>query len=237
MNDPYINITENVKHVLDEISAAADLCGRDPSEITLVAASKMNPAETVRLSAAAGISVFGENRVQEMLEKNALGAYAGCDLHFIGHLQKNKVKNVVGLASLIHGIDSLSLLETVSRIAESKNMIQDVLLEINIGAEETKSGFSPSEISDILDSAQALKGIKVRGLMAIPPICEKPEENHPFFARMQQLFIDIGAKKYDNSSMDFLSMGMSRDYTEAIKCGSNMVRVGTAIFGPRNYSK
>lgn len=237
MNDPYINIPENVKHVLNELSDAAALCGRDPSDITLVAASKMNSAETVRLAAAAGISVFGENRVQEMLEKAAFGAYTGCDLHFIGHLQKNKVKNVVGLVSLIHSIDNFSLLETVSRIAESKRIVQDVLLEINIAAEATKSGFSPSEAVQVLDSAQSLKGIRVRGLMAIPPICEKPEENHPFFARMQQLFIDIGAKKYDNSSMDFLSMGMSRDYSEAIQCGSNMIRIGTALFGPRNYSK
>ena len=230
-------IVENVKHVLSEISNAADLCGRDPSGITLVAASKMNSAETVKLAVSAGISVCGENRVQEMLEKNALGAYTGCDLHFIGHLQKNKVTNVVGLASLIHSIDSFSLLEAVSQAAEAKRIIQDVLLEINIAAEATKSGFSPADTADIIESAQRLKGVRIRGLMAIPPICEKPEDNHPFFAQMQQLFIDIGAKKYDNSSMDFLSMGMSHDYSEAIKCGSNMVRIGTALFGPRNYSK
>lgn len=235
MNDQIIR--ENVKHVLDEIAAAAVSCGRVPSDITLVAASKMNSAETVQLAISAGITVCGENRVQEMLEKNALGAYAGCELHFIGHLQKNKVKNVVGLASLIHSIDSFSLLEAVSRAAESKNTVQDVLLEINVAAEATKTGVSPFEAAGILEAAQNLKGVRIRGLMAIPPICEKPEDNHPFFAQMQQLFIDIGAKKYDNSSMDFLSMGMSHDYTEAIKCGSNMVRIGTGLFGPRNYSK
>lgn len=230
-------IERNIRTIQERIAAAAASAGRDPSEITLVAASKMNDAETVRAAVRAGIRVCGENRVQEMLEKHALGAYSDCDLHFIGHLQKNKVKNVVGLVSLIHSVDSLSLLEAISRTAEEKGLVQDVLLEVNIAAEAAKNGFSPEEIEHIPEAAQEFGGIRIRGLMAIPPICENPDENRPFFARMNQLFVDISAKKYDNSIMDILSMGMSRDYSAAIHCGSTMVRIGTAVFGPRNYGR
>ena len=230
------DISRNVRQVLDNVSRAAALAGRDPSEITVIAASKMNDADRVRIAVSSGITVCGENRVQELVEKNALGAYAGCHLHFIGHLQKNKVKHVVGTAELIHSIDSFPLLETVSRIAAEKGITQDVLLEINIASEASKSGLSPEEVPEILSAAEELRNIRIRGLMAIPPICENPEENLPFFARMRQLFIDNETKKYDNSSMVFLSMGMSHDYSAAIACGSNMIRVGTAIFGPRNYT-
>ena len=229
------DIRENVRNVIEQVNRAAVAAGRKPEEITLVAASKMNDAERVRAAIDAGIKVCGENRVQEMVEKNALGAYEGCRLHFIGHLQKNKVKNVVGTAELIHGVDSLSLLETISRVAGQKGITQDLLLEVNIGGEESKSGFSPADIPKILDAAEDLEHIMVRGLMAIPPVCASEEENIPFFTAMRQLFVDNGAKKYDNSSMDFLSMGMSRDFAAAIACGSNMVRIGTGIFGPRNY--
>ena len=193
-------------------------------------------ASAVRAAVRAGVDICGENRVQEMLEKNAQGAYEGTPLHFIGHLQKNKVRQVVGLCELIHSVDSLSLLQEISKTAEKRGLVQDVLLEINIGNEESKSGFSPEEIGMALEEAAKMTAIRVRGLMAIPPICEKPEENRPFFLKMQKLFVDNCRKKYDNISMDFLSMGMSGDYTEAIRCGANMVRVGTGIFGPRNYT-
>ena len=183
----------------------------------------------------AGVDACGEHRVQEMLEKQAKGAYDGVPLHFIGHLQKNKVKQAVGLAELIHGVDSLSLLETISRVAAGRGLVQDLLLEVNIGAEASKSGFAPEEIPAALLSASRLPGIRVRGLMAIPPVCSAPEENRPFFLRMKQLFIDNSEKKYDNVCMDFLSMGMSGDYPEAIACGANLVRVGSGIFGPRHY--
>ena len=225
-------IGKNVEHVKAEIAQAAGDAGRDPAEILLVAATKMNDASAVR----AGVDICGENRVQEMLEKNAQGAYEGTPLHFIGHLQKNKVRQVVGLCELIHSVDSLSLLQEISKTAEKRGLVQDVLLEINIGNEESKSGFSPEEIGMALEEAAKMTAIRVRGLMAIPPICEKPEENRPFFLKMQKLFVDNCRKKYDNISMDFLSMGMSGDYTEAIRCGANMVRVGTGIFGPRNYT-
>ena len=229
-------IGKNVEHVKAEIARAAGNAGRDPAEILLVAATKMNDASAVRAAVRAGVDICGENRVQEMLEKNAQGAYEGTPLHFIGHLQKNKVRQVVGLCELIHSVDSLSLLQEISKTAEKRGLVQDVLLEINIGNEESKSGFSPEEIGTALEEAAKMTSIRVRGLMAIPPICEKPEENRPFFLKMQKLFVDNCRKKYDNISMDFLSMGMSGDYTEAIRCGANMVRVGTGIFGPRNYT-
>ena len=229
-------IGKNVEHVKAEIARAAGDAGRDPAEILLVAATKMNDASAVRAAVRAGVDICGENRVQEMLEKNAQGAYEGAPLHFIGHLQKNKVRQVVGLCELIHSVDSLSLLQEIAKTAEKRGLVQDVLLEINIGSEESKSGFSPEEIGMALEEAAKMTAIRVRGLMAIPPICEKPEENRPFFLKMQKLFVDNCRKKYDNISMDFLSMGMSGDYTEAIRCGANMVRVGTGIFGPRNYT-
>ncbi len=231
-----MSIAENVAHVREAMARAAIAAGREPQEILLAAATKMNNADRVREAIAAGVDICGENRVQEMLEKQAQGAYDGAQLHFIGHLQKNKVRQVVGLAALIHGVDSLALLEVISREAQKRGIVQDVLLEVNIGRESSKSGFAPEAVADALAAASALEGIFVRGLMAIPPICSAPAENRPFFLAMQQLFVDNGRKKYDNVSMDFLSMGMSGDFTEAIACGANLVRVGTAIFGPRNYN-
>jgi len=231
------DIAPRVQTVLDSIAEAAVHAGRNPAEITLVAASKMNDSDRVRAAAAAGISVFGENRVQEMLEKNQKGAYSGARLQFIGHLQKNKVKNVVGLAELIQGVDSLPLLDCISKTAETLGIVQDVLLEVNIGNEPSKSGFSPDFLASALEHSAALKGIRIRGLMAIPPVCISEKENLLYFNQMMQLFVDIGEKKYDNSSMDFLSMGMTHDYRAAISCGSNMVRIGTGIFGPRNYGQ
>ena len=206
-----MSISENVALVRENIARAARAAGRDPAEIRLVAASKMNDTARVREAIAAGVAICGENRVQEMLEKNAQGAYEGAELHFIGHLQKNKVKQVVGLASLIHSVDSLALLAAIDRCAAARGLVQDVLLEVNIGGEASKSGFAPEEIPAALEKAGDYGAVRVRGLMAIPPVCAAPEENRPFFLRMKQLFVDNGRKKYDNVSMDFLSMGMSGD--------------------------
>lgn len=230
-----MTVSENVSSVLTAVAAAAEASGRSPGDISVVAASKMNDAGRVQEAVSAGISICGENRVQEMLEKLQLGAYEGARLHFIGHLQKNKVKNVVGAVELIHSIDSFPLLEAVSARAVSLGIVQDVLLEVNIASEASKSGFDSGDLFSVLDSAQLLSGVRIRGLMAIPPAAPSGNENSRFFAQMQQLFIDIGAKKYDNSNMDFLSMGMSNDFVSAIEHGSNMVRIGSAIFGPRNY--
>ena len=230
-----MDITESVARVKANIAAAAEKAGRRPEDIYLVAASKMNDSGRVREAIAAGIRICGENRVQEMVEKQAQGAYEGAELHFIGHLQKNKVKQVVGLASLIQSADSLELIRVIDKTALSRGIIQDILLEINIGAEASKSGFSPEELPSALDSIARLDAVRVRGLMTIPPICSSRQEIEPYFVQMKQLFIDICGKKYDNIRMDFLSMGMSADYETAIACGANMVRVGAAIFGKRIY--
>lgn len=230
-----MTIAENVAIVKKKIAEAAMRAGRDPSEILLVAATKTNSADRVREAIAAGVDACGENRVQEMLEKASLGAYDGAPLHFIGHLQRNKVKSVVGLASLIHSVDSIELLRQIDRIATGKGIVQDLLLEINIGAEASKSGFAPENLPSALAAASMLESVRIRGLMAIPPICASEGENSQYFVRMRQLFVDNCEKKYDNVRMDFMSMGMSSDYETAIEYGAHIVRVGTAIFGPRIY--
>ena len=231
-----MSIAENVAAVKENIAAAALRCGRSPDEIKLVAATKMNDAERVRQAIAAGVDICGENRVQELQEKYALGAYEGCPLHFIGHLQKNKVKYIVGKVGLIHSVDSVALASEINKRAAALGIVQDILLEVNIGAEPAKSGFAPGELSCALDTMADFGSIRVLGLMAIPPICEKSEENRVYFRRMKQLFIDIGQKKYDNVLMQLLSMGMSADYEVAVEEGANLVRVGTGIFGARNYA-
>ena len=230
-----LDISENLKTVRRNIASACEKAGRDPGEVLLIGATKMNDASRVQEAIAAGLTACGENRVQEMLEKQAQGAYEGAELHFIGHLQKNKAKYVVGRAKLIHGVDSLALLSEIDKQAGKKGIVQDVLLEVNVGGEESKSGFTPEEIPEMIARAAEFSHICIRGLMAIPPICNLPEENLPYFRIINKLFIDICGKKYDNIRMDFMSMGMSGDYTAAISCGANMIRVGTAIFGRRLY--
>ncbi len=232
-----MSIAENVARVLADIECAAIAAGRDPKEITLCAATKMNDAARVREAIAAGIRCCGENRVQELTAKLADNAYEGADLHFIGHLQTNKVKQVVGKVSLIQSVDSLRLLEAIEKEAAKQGMIQDILLEINIGEEASKSGLSVDEIYQMLERVAHSGNVRVKGLMAIPPVCENPGDNNKFFKEMCNLSVDITAKKYDNVSMEILSMGMSDDYADAIAHGSTMIRVGTAIFGARNYAQ
>ena len=171
----------------------------------------------------------------EILEKLPQGAYAGKPLHFIGHLQRNKVKNVVGTCDLIQSVDSAELLDLIGRRAAAMDLVQKVLLEVNIGREPAKSGVLPEQLDRLLDHAAGIGSIAVCGLMAIPPISAFPGGNIQYFEAMYNLFIDIKGKKYDNISMQLLSMGMSDDYTDAIACGANMVRVGSAIFGARVY--
>ena len=231
-----MSIAENVKLVKENIAAAAIRCGRDPADIKLVAATKMNDAFRAREAIAAGVDICGENRVQELQEKLAQGAYDGCPLHFIGHLQKNKVKYIIGKVELIHSVDSVSLAQEINKRAAALGLTQDILLEVNIGAEENKSGFAPEELACALDEMAQFSSIRVLGLMAIPPVCEISENNRVYFRRMKQLFIDIGQKKYDNVIMQLLSMGMSADYEVAVEEGANLVRVGTGIFGARNYA-
>ena len=230
-----MSIAENIAIVKEKIARAAEAAGRDPEDVLLIGATKMNDAARVREAIAAGLPACGENRVQELQEKNAVGAYEGARLHFIGTLQKNKAKDLVGTVELIHSVDSVPLMAEISRQALKRGLRQDILLEVNTGGEASKSGMRPEALPETLAAAAEYPGIFVRGLMTIPPICRLPEENLPYFRLLRQLFIDNGEKKYDNVRMDFMSMGMSGDYEAAIACGANMVRVGTAIFGARHY--
>ncbi len=232
-----MSIQENVAAIKAGIAAAALAAGRDPKEILLCAATKMNGADAVRQAIAAGVDCCGENRVQELVQKQAENAYEGAPVHFIGHLQTNKVKQVVGHVDLIQSVDSLRLLEAIAKEAQKQGIVQDILLEINIGQEASKTGFALEEMDEILGKMGEYGSIRVRGLMAIPPISQNSGDNRKFFEKICALSVDITAKKYDNVSVDVLSMGMSDDYADAIACGSTMVRVGTAIFGARDYTR
>ena len=231
-----MSIQENIERIRREIDAAARETGRTGADITLVGASKMNDAAACQEAIAAGIDVLGENRVQEMTAKLAQHAYAGAPLHFIGHLQRNKVKQVVGKAALIQSMGSEELLREIDRQAEKLGIVQDILLEVNIGGEEAKSGFAPEALADAAALAKTLPHVRVRGLMTIPPADASREENMVYFQKVHALYVDINTKMYDNE-WEYISMGMSGDFADAIRCGSNMVRMGTAIFGARNYTK
>ena len=231
-----MSITENVARVRSQMEAAALSCGRDPKSILLCAATKMNDADAVREAIAAGVDCCGENRVQELTAKLAQNAYRGAPVHFIGHLQTNKVKQVVGKVDLIQSVDSERLLAAIDKEAGKQGIIQDILLEINVGEEASKSGFGIDDILPLLENIGQYPNICIKGLMAIPPISQKDGDNRKFFQKMCNLSVDITAKKYDNVRVDIMSMGMSGDYADAIACGSTMIRVGTAIFGPRDYA-
>ena len=231
-----MSIAENIAAVRSRIAAAAESAGRRPEDILLVGASKMNDAAACQEAIAAGIDALGENRVQEMTAKLAEDAYRGAPLHFIGHLQRNKVKQVVGKAALIQSIGSPELLAEVDRQAEKLGIVQDILLEVNIGGEEAKSGFAPDAVEQAAAQAKTLAHVRVRGLMTIPPADATREENMAYFEKVRALYVDISRKMYDNG-LEYLSMGMSGDFADAIRAGANMVRVGSAIFGARDYSK
>lgn len=230
-------IAEKVQEIRRRMAQAALAAGRRPEEILLCAATKMNDAERVRQAVAAGVDCCGENRVQELVQKSAEHAYDGAPVHFIGHLQTNKVRQVVGRVSLIQSVDRTELLECIEREAGRQGVVQDILLEINVAAEESKSGFAPEQAPEIAARMGEFPHCRLRGLMAIPPISELSGDNCRYFEKIRTIAVDITAKKYDNVRMDCLSMGMSEDFTDAIACGSTMIRVGTAIFGARNYTK
>ena len=228
-----IDIADNINKVRDTIAEAAIKSGRAPDDVKLVAASKTKPVEMIRQAVAAGVDAVGENRVQEMLEKQAQGAYIGAPLHFIGHLQSNKAGRVVGACDLIESVGSPALIKLIGKKASSLGITQNVLIEVNIGKEPQKSGILPERLDEIMDIASQTVGVFVLGLMAVPPISDESDRNCNYFDAMYNLYVDISKKKYDNVSMTLLSMGMSDSYTEAILAGSNMVRIGSAIFGER----
>ena len=197
----------------------------------------MNDAQACREAVAAGIDCLGENRVQEMTQKLDEHAYDGAPLHFIGVLQKNKVRQVVGRVDLIHSVDSLPLLEEIDKRAGMLDLVQDILLEVNVGGEESKSGFAPEQVRGVIETvlARAERHVRIRGLMAIPPIAAEKGENLPYFTQMHDLFVDTSSLLLHNNDKLILSMGMSGDFEDAIAAGSTMIRVGTAIFGARHY--
>ena len=229
-----MSIAENIAAVRANIAAACREAGRDPGEIVLVGASKMNGAAACREAIAAGIDVLGENRVQEMVEKLEQHAYDGAPLHFIGHLQRNKVKQVVGSVALIQSVGSLALLDEIEKVASARDLRQDILLEVNVGEEAAKSGFAPAEVPAAAEAALSRSHVRVLGLMTIPPAEADREQNLRYFEQVRALYVDINAELFHNE-LKYLSMGMSGDYGDAIRAGSTMVRVGTAIFGARHY--
>ena len=227
LKNNYLEIKRRVK----EASQKAD---RDPSKIKIMAVTKTMPAEDINFIIEEGITLFGENRVQELMDKQE--NLLPCEAHFIGTLQRNKVKYLIDRVSVIESVGSLSVLEEIEKRAAGKDKTMDIFLEVNIGGEEQKSGFLPEEIDSVLEKIREMKHVFLRGLMTVPPICETSEEISRYFAKMSQLFIDNRSKKSDNIDIAELSMGMSHDYEIAIAHGATIVRVGTALFGKRNYT-
>ena len=230
-------MAEAVARIRENMTTAAKAAGRDPGEVLLCAACKTRTVEEVRYSADLPIDLFGENHVQELVEKTDAGAYNGKPGHFIGHLQTNKVNKVVGRAALIQSVDSEHLLAAIEKEAAKAGIVQNVLLEVNIGGEESKTGVSPEQLWPLLDAAAAQEHIRVKGLMAIPPVNHDDAQNRRYLAQVYKLFVQAGERGYQNVAMETLSMGMSGDFENAIREGATLVRIGTAIYGERDYSK
>jgi pyridoxal phosphate enzyme (YggS family) len=224
----YPEILNNIKK-----AEAESPCG---NKARLLAATKTVPVEVINEAISKGLDLIGENKVQELKEKYP-NLDKSAEIHFIGNLQTNKVKDVIPMVSMIHSVSSEKLAAEISKQCQKFDKDMDVLLQINIGNEDSKSGFSADEIFTACENISKLPRVFIKGLMAIPPICENEQENSKYFCKMRQLFIDIEAKKMDNVSMVYLSMGMSGDYMEAIRCGANIVRIGSSLFGERNYNK
>ena len=213
---------------------AAQRSGRSPQDIHVMAVTKTVPPQLVNVAIQEGITLLGENRVQEFLEKESAYQLDRAQVHFIGHLQTNKVKYIIDKVTMIQSLDSLRLAQEIDRLAKTHQREMDVLVEVNIGRELSKSGIFPEQVEEFLEQLSRFSSLHVKGLMCIPPPISQNPENLHFFDNMAQLFIDMKEKKIDNVSMDFMSMGMSSDYAEAIEAGANLVRIGTALFGKRN---
>lgn len=230
-------VAQNVQKIAQDVREAALQAGRDPSEVQVMAVTKTVDPVLVNAAIGAGITLLGENKAQELCTKYDSYHKDGVQIHFIGHLQTNKVRQIVDKVSMVESVDSIKLAREIDRHCAAIGKVMDVLLEVNIGREENKTGIFPELLPALLEEAGKLEHIRVRGLMTIPPVCETEEEVLQYFSQMRQLFIDIKQKKYDNISMEILSMGMSADYLAAVRCGSNIVRIGTAMFGQRNYKR
>ena len=227
-------VKENLQEVEKKIEEACRRAGRDRSEVTLIAVSKTKPVSMLQEAYSAGIREFGENKVQEMMDKYDV-LPDDIHWHMIGHLQRNKVKYLMGKAALIHSVDSLRLAEEISAQSVRHQVVTDILIEVNIAGEETKFGTDREEAISLVEEASRLPGIHICGLMTIAPFVENPEDNRTYFRQIRELSVDIAAKKIDNVDMRILSMGMTGDYEVAIEEGATMVRVGTGIFGERHY--
>ena len=226
----------NFEDINRRIALASEQVGKKPSDIIMLAATKTVPVEVINHAIKSGVKYIGENRVQEFLSKKEQ-LLPDAHRHFIGHLQTNKVKDIVGEVEMIESVHSLKLATEINRLCENLGKTMDILLEVNIGNEESKSGFLAEELEENLLKISKLPFVKVKGLMTIPPICDNNEKSMQYFEKMSKLFIDIRAKIKDNIDMVYLSMGMSGDFEEAIRSGANIVRIGTSLFGQRDYSK
>lgn len=227
-------LKDQLQEVEKRIQAACDRAGRKREEVTLIAVSKTKPVETLQEAYDLGVRIFGENKVQELTAKYEV-LPKDIHWHMIGHLQTNKVKYIIDKAELIHSVDSLKLAETIEKEAAKHDLIADILVEVNVAEEESKFGMKMEEVIPFVEKVSAFPHVRVRGLMTIAPFVEDPEENRSIFADLHKLYIDIKKKNHDNDTVSVLSMGMTNDYEVAIEEGATMVRVGTGIFGARNY--
>jgi PLP dependent protein len=231
-----MSISENLSQVRERMAAACERAGREPGEVTLIAVSKTKPVSMLMEAYDAGTRVFGENKVQEILEKLPQMP-VDCVFHMIGHLQTNKVHQVVGKVSMIHSVDSLRLAEKIEKESAKQGIVSDILLEVNAAREESKFGFFLEETEEAVKAIAALPHVRVKGLMTIAPNVENAEDNRKVFQDLYQLYVDIKSKNIDNGTMSVLSMGMTGDYEVAIEEGATMIRVGTGIFGSRQIGE
>lgn len=228
-------LKENFIQVQEKIQKACERVGRDPKEVTLIAVSKTKPIEMLQEAYDFGTRIFGENKVQELVDKHE-ALPKDIHWHMIGHLQRNKVKYIIDKAELIHSVESLRLAETIEKEAAKKNRIANILVEVNVAKEESKFGLMPEETERFIEQIAGFSHVKVQGLMTIAPFVENPEENRRYFERLRKLSVDIAEKKVNNVNMSILSMGMTNDYEVAVEEGATMVRVGTGLFGARDYA-
>lgn len=234
-NERYSAIEENIKYIREDIAEAAAKSGRSLDDISLMAVTKTVESKFINHAIANGIGMIGENKVQEFLLKEPELNLSNCRAHLIGHLQSNKVKKIVGKVETIQSVDTVSIAKEIGKRSVEADVLTKVLLEVNVGNEDSKFGFMPEEVFEKACEIAGIPGICIDGLMCVAPICEKDAEIRAVFSNMRRLFIDIGAKKMDNINMNVLSMGMSGDYKQAILEGANLVRIGSAIFGARIY--
>ena len=229
-------IEENLKKVHENIIAACEKANRSVDEITLIDVSKTKPVSMIEECIKCGEKDFGENKVQEMCDKMEILKDQKINWHLIGHLQRNKVKYIIGKAKLIHSVDSVRLAKQIEQESAKKNLVTDILLEVNVANEDSKFGFQLNEVKENLKIISEFAHVRVKGLMTVAPYTPNPEENRKYFSQLHDLYVDINQENIDNVNMTILSMGMTNDYQIAIEEGATMVRVGTGIFGERNYN-